>query len=323
MDALALWHTSNTHSEIRSEKLEPLKAGQALVKTRYSLVSIGTERIVSKGQVPILMNERMKVPYMMGSFGFPVKYGYSCVGEIISGEGVASGSLVHVMHPHQNYFVSHIKDLNFLPLEVPLRRALLFSNIETALNVIWDVQPLPGYKVLVIGFGLIGSLIALILRKYPLLTVDIAEIQSCRIDQAKKMGFNVLAENNCKASDYEAAINTSGSGNGLQMGIDALKQGGTLTEVSWYGDKQVQLSLGNSFHTNNIKIKSSQVSNLSQNAFHLWNAKDRKKWVFELLKDDEFDMLFEQSVPFDEAPATFEKLRKNDSISSVIYFTYK
>lgn len=323
MDALALWHTSDTHSEIRSETLKPLVAGQALIKTHYSLVSIGTERIVSKGRVPILMHDRMKVPYMMGSFGFPVKYGYNCVGEIILGEGVDAGAYVHVMHPHQNYFVSDIKDLNFIPQTVPIKRALLFSNVETALNVIWDVQPLPGFKILVIGFGLIGALIALILRKYPLLFVDVAEIQSDRMDHAQKMGFNVITENTGKSSTYEAVINTSASGKGLQIGIDALKPGGTLTEVSWYGDNQVQLSLGNSFHTNNIKIQSSQVSKLSQNAFHLWNYQDRKNFVFELLKDHEFDMLLEHSVQFDHAPSTFEKLRYNDSIPPLTYFTYQ
>lgn len=323
MDALALWHTSDTHSEIRSEAIKPLGSGQVLVKTHYSLVSAGTERIVAKGHVPALMYNVMKVPYMMGSFGFPVKYGYSCVGEIISGEGVEAGSFVHIMHPHQNFIVAHINDLNFIPKEVPLQRALLFSNVETALNVIWDIQPLPGFKIIVIGFGLIGSLIAIILRKYPLVNIDIVEIQSQRIDKAKKMGFNVVAENACEFSCYEAAINTSGSENGLQLGIDNLKPGGKLTEVSWYGDKQVQLSLGNSFHTNNITIQSSQVSKLSKNAFHSWNIDYRKKLVFELLKDHEFDMLFDHSVQFDNAPATFEKLRNNDSMSSVIYFTYQ
>jgi threonine dehydrogenase-like Zn-dependent dehydrogenase len=52
-----------------------------------------------------------------------------------------------------------------LPDDVPAARAVLGANAETALNAIWDAGVMPGERVLVLGAGLLGCLIAAFLSR--------------------------------------------------------------------------------------------------------------------------------------------------------------
>ena len=89
--------------------------------------------------------------------------GYSLVGKIIS-EGKHFGKLAHVMHPHQEVCWVEKKDIFLLPKNMPAVRATLSSNLETALNAVWDGKVSMGDKTLVVGFGMIGALVARLLQ---------------------------------------------------------------------------------------------------------------------------------------------------------------
>ena len=71
MIAQALWCIAPDQTEIRPASMGEGVAVQAL----YSGISRGTERLVSKGRVPVSEHERMRGPRMEGTFPFPVKYG--------------------------------------------------------------------------------------------------------------------------------------------------------------------------------------------------------------------------------------------------------
>ena len=56
-----------------------------LVKTIYSGISKGTEKLVSSKSVSKDQFELMKAPFQEGSFNLPIKYGYINVGNIVDG----------------------------------------------------------------------------------------------------------------------------------------------------------------------------------------------------------------------------------------------
>lgn len=85
-----LWHTDSLHTEIRTKELLP-PDGTLIIRSEYSLISAGTERIVASGLVPEEIYSFMKVPGMEGSFSFPLKYGYSVAGKVAGGPGRTHG----------------------------------------------------------------------------------------------------------------------------------------------------------------------------------------------------------------------------------------
>ncbi|MGL4439252.1 MAG: hypothetical protein ACRCUE_08280, partial [Bosea sp. (in: a-proteobacteria)] len=80
----ALWYVGMRECALNDEVIT-LRQGQVLVRTLYSGISRGTERLIFEGRVPASETERMKGPNMAGSFPFPVKYGYCAVGVIEEG----------------------------------------------------------------------------------------------------------------------------------------------------------------------------------------------------------------------------------------------
>src|SRR5262249_15613186 len=136
--AQALWYVGPGRAEIRDEQL-PLPAdGKVRVRALYGAISRGTEALVAAGRVPESEYARMRAPFMDGDFPFPVKYGYSTVGQVEAGPDHLRGRTVFALHPHQTLFDLHADAAAPVPPDVPSARAVLAANMETALNAIWD-----------------------------------------------------------------------------------------------------------------------------------------------------------------------------------------
>src|SRR4051812_1819923 len=102
--ANALWYESPGVVTLRAEWLPTLTPGCGRVRTLYSGVSRGTERLVLSGCVPQAEWTTMRAPLQAGDFPFPVKYGYSAVGVVESGPHDLLGRNVFCLHPHQDVF---------------------------------------------------------------------------------------------------------------------------------------------------------------------------------------------------------------------------
>ena len=113
-------------------------AGEARMRLCYSAISRGTERLVFEGRVPESEYLRMRAPYQVGDFPFPVRYGYAAVGEITDGPADWIGKQAFALAPHQLFFTGPLSAFTLLPAETPARRAPLAANLETALNALWD-----------------------------------------------------------------------------------------------------------------------------------------------------------------------------------------
>ncbi len=81
----ALWYLDAGRAEIRGEPLAEPGPGEVRVRALHSGISRGTESLVLAGRVPPSEFERMRAPFMAGSFPFPVKYGYATVGRVEAG----------------------------------------------------------------------------------------------------------------------------------------------------------------------------------------------------------------------------------------------
>lgn len=305
MTAREFWHINSNESIIREKKYDLHEEGKLLIKSIYSMISTGTERVIAMGMVPADMQLHMKVPYMDGYLGLPVKYGYSLVGEIIEGPVECRGKMVHLMHPHQNFAWVDSRDVTYVPEGIPLLRATLASNMETALNTVWESGISAGDNVLVCGFGIIGALVSLLASQIPGVRVCVHETEPDRKEVAEKFGFGEADP----PRGFDIAINTTGSEEALQLCIDRTLHGGTITELSWYGTHKVSLSLGSSFHIGQKKIISSQASVIPLERAHRCDKKRRKHIVFDLLKNSVYDKLPFHIIPFETLPEVFRQIR--------------
>ena len=297
----ALWHLSDIQSTIQPAEQSD---GGLYVQAHYSLVSTGTERLVATGGVPRSLHADMRVPGMIGTFSFPLTYGYSWVGQVKAPGHPLHEQMVHTLWPHQTEICAPAEALFPIPKEVPPLRATLASNMETVVNAVWDSGVSLGDRVLVVGFGMIGGLLARTLSRMPGVQVQVAETDEQRRSQHLDMGFEAW-----DGQPADLAFHTTATGGGLQQAIDAVGQEGKIIELSWYGEQEAKVQLGGDFHYGRKQIISSQVANLPSGRRARWDFRRRKTVVVELLKDPGYDAHITQVLPFAQAPAFFEELR--------------
>ena len=147
MQGKALWYVGPGRAELREEKIAASKPGEVRVRALFGAISRGTERLVRAGRVPASEYDRMRAPFMGGTFPFPVKYGYATVGQVEAGPAELKGRIVFSLHPHQSLFTVPVDAVFAIPAEVPPRRAVLAPNMETALNGVWDGAPGPADRI--------------------------------------------------------------------------------------------------------------------------------------------------------------------------------
>jgi hypothetical protein len=75
--------------------------------------------------------------------------------------------------------------------------------------------------------------------------------------------------------------------------------------VSWYGTAETTVRLGRTFHSRRKTIVASQVSHLPAFQAPRWDCIRRKQLVFSLLRDQAFDRLLSDPIPFDCLPEFF------------------
>ena len=310
--ARAFWVTSAEVGEIRPVDLEEPNPKQALVRTLYSAVSRGTEALVFRGQVPTIEYARMQAPHQEGAFSFPVKYGYSCVGRVLTGP--KAGATVFCLHPHQTAFCVDEADLVEVPEFVPAGRAVLAANMETALNGIWDARLSLGDRVVVVGAGVVGCLIARLVTKTPGCRVQLLDLRPSRGRVAAALGASFChPESEAAWTDVDRVFEASGSSSGLQTAIDVAGRESAIVHMSWLGMETTELRLGTSFHSQRQRIIASQVSTVPSHQIPRWTRRRRIELALGLLDDPALDALFGDDSPFDTLPEVMATLVNSSS----------
>jgi 2-desacetyl-2-hydroxyethyl bacteriochlorophyllide A dehydrogenase len=307
--AKRLTYKSASSALIEECQLADLKDKNVTIETLYSGISRGTESLVYHGKVPVSERSRMKCPHQIGDFSYPVSYGYACVGKVIETQSdvsrVKTDDLVFVLHPHQDFFQVHEDACNLIPSSLPTSQAVLSANMETALNAIWDADLNETQHHMVIGAGVVGLLTAFCLKSISGHVPTIVDINPEKKDIAEKLGLNFLTPDEIKTSkkaEYERFFNTSASDKGLQLAIDKAGFEAKIIEMSWYGDKQVNLKLGGAFHSKRLQIISSQVGHVAPTKRSSHSYSDRMQEAMKLLSDPSLTALLEPEISFETLP---------------------
>lgn len=303
----SLWYVGPDRVEMRSEVLGPLPENHVQVRSIFSALSRGTESLVYKGLIPESEYTRMAAPFMGGKLPFPVKYGYSNVGRIELGPSELIGQLVFSLMPHQSIFQTELTNVLMIPTQIPVQRAVLAANMETALNAVWDVSPGPGDRIAIIGGGVLGSLVAYLCGHLPGAEVTLVDINPERAVLAKKLGVQFSSPESAP-KDCDLVIHCSASAAGLSTAIESAGEEATVLELSWYGANKIDVSLGGAFHSRQLRLQSSQVGHISSAHRPRWSHRRRLAAALSMLSDDRLDHLLTQPIRFESLPSQLPQI---------------
>ena len=324
--ARSLWYTAPHTVETRSHRLPQLLPGWLTIETHYSAISRGTEQLIWHGAVPESEWLRMRAPFQDGDFPFPVKYGYSAAGVVIDGPPEWIGANTFALHPHQDIFALPIDQVTRLPADVPLKRATLAANMETALNAVWDSGVGPGEKIVIVGAGVVGLLVTYLTARIPGTDVTVIDVAPERRAIVEAMGATFAQAGNAAApatgDDADVVFHTSASAPGLASAIDACGFEAALVELSWYGDRTTGVNLGGAFHAKRLRLISSQVGHVATTKRARWSHARRLASAAALLDDPLLDQLVGKTVAFEQLASQMTDIfaDKGGSLAPVIAY---
>ena len=309
--AHAFWLDEPGVGEIRPMSLPPPGPEDVVVRTVRSGISRGTEMLVFRGGVPASQYATMRAPFQEGDFPGPVKYGYLNVGVVEHGPPELHGRTVFCLYPHQSAYVVPARSVVPVPDGVPVDRAVLAGTVETAVNALWDAAPLIGDRATVVGGGMVGCCVARLLARIPGARVTLVDVEPGRAVVAAALGVDFALPADA-AGDRDLVVHTSATSDGLQQSLDLLALEGTVIDLSWYGDSDVTLSLGGSFHSRRLGIRASQVGIVAPARRETRRMTDRLGLALDLLQDPAFDRLLTGTSQFNELPEVMQRLASGD-----------
>jgi threonine dehydrogenase-like Zn-dependent dehydrogenase len=148
---------------------------------------------------------------------------------------------------------------------------------------------------------MVGCCVAAVAARIPGAAVELVDVDEGRAPVASALGVSFATPDRA-ADRRDLVVHTSASAAGLRRSLELLAPEGTVTELSWYGDREVGLALGGAFHSGRLTIRGSQVGTVSPARSARRSFADRLTLALELLRDPAFDALRSGESPFDDLP---------------------
>ena len=360
MKRKTIYFTAPKQVDLREESLPALGADDVLVETICSSISAGTEMLVYRGQFP---NQADVHDKFSSDLKYPLAYGYACVGNIREiGKDVDKSwqdKLVFGFQPHTTHFTTPISSLIPVPASIPLpaEACSFLPNMETAVNLIQDAAPILGERVLVLGQGVVGLLVASLLKEFPLELLVTSDNYALRKKASLDIGVNdcfdpenttappnLEVDSNSQihtthflaytqeegelerkfvyAKTFDLTFELSGSPSALNTAIALTTFSGRIVIGSWYGEKQAPIDLGGTFHRSRIKLISSQVSTIAPELSGRWDKARRFRVAWEALKRIQPQKWITHRFSIDDAAKAYRLLDENPQETIQVSFKY-
>jgi 2-desacetyl-2-hydroxyethyl bacteriochlorophyllide A dehydrogenase len=345
----ALYFTAPGKVKLREEVFSAPGDDEVLVETICSAISAGTEMLVYRGQFPHLADSHDN---LSSNLEYPLAYGYACVGRIKeTGKNVDKAlldKLVFGFQPHSTHFIAQTSSLIQAPESISAESCCFLPNMETAVNLIQDAAPLLGERVLVLGQGVVGLLVASLLKEFPLEALVTSDCYAIR--RKASLGIGVThsfdpesiheQEENDSAKELESTVSTttrklaytqnydltfelSGSPSALNDAIAMTAFSGRIVIGSWYGSKKTPIDLGSTFHRSRIKLISSQVSTIAPELSGRWDKARRFGVAWEALKGIQPQKWITHRFSIEEAEKAYQLLDEHPQETIQVIFDYK
>jgi 2-desacetyl-2-hydroxyethyl bacteriochlorophyllide A dehydrogenase len=337
MNSTAVYFTAPGRLELREEPLPGLAEGQVLVEAVLSAISAGTEMLVYRGQFPRELADGND--HISAGLHYPLCYGYASVGRVTAlGGGVSrdwQDRLVFSFQSHRSRYIASPDSLLPVPEGVEANAAIFLPNMETAVNLVQDAQPLLGECALVLGQGVVGLLAASLLRQFPLQRLVTADRYELRRKASTGAGADAALDPTfddfhdaalrllpASAHGYDLALELSGNPSALDDAIALTGFSGRIVVGSWYGEKRAALDLGGKFHRSRIRLLSSQVSSISPELSGRWTKLRRFDVAWDMLRRVRPARWITQSFDVSDAAEAYRVLDEAPEQAIQVVLTY-
>jgi NADPH:quinone reductase-like Zn-dependent oxidoreductase len=300
--ASALWLVAPGLAELRPAAAPFPVAGALRLRALVSGISRGTESLVFHGRVPASEWQRMRCPFQEGDFPFPVKYGYALVGVVEDGPIERVGEPVFCLHPHQSRCTVPAAAALPIPAGIPVERAVLAAQMETALNATWDAAPCIGDRIAVVGAGVIGCLVGYLCGRLPGTAVTLVDPDEGRRAVATALGLSFATPAERVPTGCDLVFHASGQADGLDLSLSLAGFEASVIELSWYGTAATPIGLGGSFHSQRLALRASQVGSVAPARRARWSRERRLALALSLTADPRLDVLVRDETPFAALP---------------------
>ena len=297
--------------------------------------------LVYRGQFPHLADAHDQ---FSSDLNYPLAYGYACVGIVREiGKGVDKDwrdRLVFGFQPHTSHFIAQTSDIIPAPGSLSAEACSFLPNMETAVNLIQDAAPLLGERVLVLGQGVVGLIVASLLKEFPLETLTTSDYYELRRRASLEIGVNDSftpedissldkskksspAHKPAYAQNYDLTFELSGSPNALNDAITMTGFNGRIVIGSWYGEKKAPIDLGGAFHRSRIHLISSQVSTIAPALSGRWDKTRRFEVAWEALKRIQPQKWITHRFSLEEAEKAYQLLDENPQETIQVLLEYQ
>jgi 2-desacetyl-2-hydroxyethyl bacteriochlorophyllide A dehydrogenase len=337
MKGLSVTFTAPKEVSVVEGELPVLGSGQVLVRTLFSAISPGSEMLLYRGDFPQDIPLDENLPALAGEFAYPLKYGYSLVGEVVeAGTGVDSSwvnRLVFAFQPHTSHIITEPEVLLPLPEDLNPEEALFLPNMETAINFLMDGAPMIGEKVIVFGQGIVGLLTTALLSQYPLADLITLDRYELRRSFSLALGARICLDPGQPDTPErllatlpdraDLSYELSGAPDALNQAIAITGYNGRVVIGSWYGGKRADLDLGGHFHRSRIRLISSQVSTIAPDLRGRWTKARRFNLAWEMIKKIQPSRFITHRLPVERASEAYQLIDQKPEESVQVVFTYQ
>lgn len=329
--AVAVWFERPRRAVLRQEGLRAPEGNELLVDAICSLVSAGTEMTLYRGEGA--SEAEVGLPTRKGAFPFPISFGYQVVGRVREAgpdATYAAGAVVLCQHPHQDRFVIASTLVAPVPAETPPEAAAFANLCSVALNCHLDAPVRIGDCCVVFGMGVIGRFAAELARRTAgaLILVDPSPE---RRSAAACVGADAVVctsdlppavEDLTGGRGVDVAIEASGHPDALQQAINSTGPEGTITVVSYYGQREVTLRLSPEFHLRRQRIVSSAVRDVGSGLQPRWDRARRMATAMGLVRTVDTESMITHRIPFAEAARAYELIDREPASTLGVLLTY-
>lgn len=346
------------------------KPGGVLVQTAYSLVSSGTERMKVEQAKMNLLGKAKARPDQVQKFlqnakqeGFvktykkamdrldtPTPLGYSCSGRVVEvgrivdefhvGDLVACAGAGYANHAEINFIPANL--CAKIPQGVALRDAALATVGSIALQGVRQGQVSIGDNVAVIGLGLVGQLVAQILKAMSCKVIGI-DLDNSRLELASELGadfvFNgkeeLLLEQIIEATsgfgiDTVIITAATSSNETIMLAGNILRDRGTIViignvkmDLPWklYYEKELNVVFSRSYGPGRYDKNYEEKGIDYPIGYVRWTEKRNMQSILDLIRDGKVntEKLVSRSLPFPEAVEGYRMLEEDRNVMSILF----
>jgi threonine dehydrogenase-like Zn-dependent dehydrogenase len=143
--------------------------------------------------------------------------------------------------------------------------------------------------------------------RLPGAAVTVVDVEKGRRPLAAALGarFALPAE---APGEADVVFHASASAAGLNTAIACAGLEATIVEMSWYGDRPVEVGLGGAFHSRRLRLVSSQVGQVSPGRRPRWDFPRRMQAALNLLDLPALDLLVAEELAFEDGPRELPRL---------------